>query len=100
MGLFNAIGSINRANDLLKRLENVMDLLEYNLNSGNYSSASTYRNEVASIMRQFLETVGQSKTAEISVYTFKGRKFRVMQLAMLLNGALCEVSAILSTKGY
>lgn len=100
MGLFNAYNSISTANNILKRLETVMDLLEYNINSGNYSSARTYCNEAASTVRAFLETVQQSKTAEISVYSFKGHKFKVMQLAMLFNQALGEANNILLANGY
>lgn len=100
MGLFNAYKSLAKANEILKRIENCIDLLEDNINSGNFSQARTYCNEAASRVREFLEVCGGSKTAEISVYTFKGQKFRVMQLAMLFNEALLNANFIIKQYGY
>lgn len=100
MGLFNAYKSLSKANDTLKRLEYTFDRLQTNMNMCNYFAARSYCNDAASLVRTFLETVEQSKTAEISVYTFKGQKFRVMQLAMLFNEALQSANAIIARNGY
>lgn len=50
--------------------------------------------------REFIEIVENSKTAEISVYTFKGQKSKVMQLALMFNEALQSANAIISRNGY
>lgn len=100
MGIFSGFRALSQANDILKRIENCMDLLEVYINSGNYAQARTYCNEAASKVRTFLEICESSKTAEISVYTFKGQKFRVMQLAMFFNEALQSANAILVRNGY
>lgn len=100
MGFFSGMKSVLRANDILKRIENCMDMLEYHLNAGNFAQARTYCNEAASRVREFIETVESSKTAEISVYTFKGQKFKVMQLALMFNEALQSANAIISRNGY
>lgn len=73
MGLFNAYKSLSKANDTLKRLEYTIGRLQTNMDICNYSAARSYCNDAASLVRTFLETVGQSKTAEISMYTFMGR---------------------------
>lgn len=100
MGLFDAYKSLSKANDTLKRLEYTFDRLQTNMNMCNYSAARSYCNDAASLAKTFLETVEQSKTAEISVYTFKGQKFRVMQLAMFFNEALQSANAIITSNGY
>lgn len=100
MGFFSGIKAVNRANDVLKRLENCIDMLEYNMNTYNFSQARTYCNEAASRVREFVEIVESSKTAEISVYTFKGQKFKVMPLLMMFNQALGNANEIISRNGY
>lgn len=100
MGIFNALGAISRANDILKRLEEVFDLLEHNLNIGNYSSARTYCNEAASNVRKFIEVIEQSSAAEIAVYKFKGQKFRVVQLSMLFTQVLGDINTFLKNEGF
>lgn len=100
MGLLKAYKSLSKANDTLKRLEYTFDRLQTNMDMCNYYAARSYCNDAASLARTFLETVEQSKTAEISVYTFKGQKFRVMQLAMFFNEAIRSANAIISENGY
>ena len=100
MGLFNAYKSLSKANDTLKRLEYTFDRLQTNMNMCNYSAARSYCNDAASLAKTFLESVQQSKTAEISMYTFMGQKMRVMQLAMLFNEALQSANAIITRNGY
>lgn len=100
MGLFNAYKSLSKANDTLKRLEYTIGRLQANMDICNYSAARSYCNDAASLVRIFLETVGQSKTAEISMYTFMGQKMRVMQLAMFFNEALQSANAIITHNGY
>lgn len=100
MGLFNAYKSLSKANDTLKCLEYTFGLLQTNMDMRNYSAARSYCNDAASLVRTFLETVEQSKTAEISMYTFMGQKMRVMQLAMFFNEALQSANAIISRNGY
>ena len=100
MGIFSGMKSVLRANETLKRIENCIDMLEYNLNAGNFTQARTYCNEAASRVREFIEIVENSKTAEISVYTFKGQKFRVMQLVLMFNEGLQSANAIISRNGY
>ena len=99
MGLFNAYNSLSKANDTLKRLEYTIGRLQTNMDICNYSAARSYCNDAASLVRTFLETVQQSKTAEISMYTFMGRKMRVMELAMLFNEALQIANAIITRNG-
>ena len=67
MGLFNAYNSLSKANDTLKRLEYTIGRLQTNMDICNYSAARSYCNDAASLVRTFLETVQQSKTAEISM---------------------------------
>ncbi|MDE7430570.1 MAG: hypothetical protein K2N34_01410 [Lachnospiraceae bacterium] len=100
MGLLNAYKSLSKANDTLKRLEYTFSRLQTNMDLCNYSVARSYCNDAASLARTFLETVEQSKTAEISMYTFMGHKMRVMQLAMFFNEALQSANAIITKNGY
>lgn len=100
MGLFNAYKSLSKANDTLKRLEYTFGRLQTNMNLRNYSAARSYCNDAASLARTFIETVEQSKTAEVSMYTFMGQKMRVMQLAMFFNEALQSANAIITRNGY
>lgn len=100
MGIFNAYKSLSKANDTLKRLEYTFGRLQTNMDMCNYSAARSYCNDAASLARTFIETVEQSKTAEISMYTFMGQKMRVMQLAMFFNEALESANAIITRNGY
>lgn len=100
MGLFNAYKSLSKANDTLKRLEYTFERLQTNLNMCNYSAARSYCNDAAALVRIFLETVEQSKTAEISMYTFMGQKMRVMQLALFFNEAIQSANATITRNGY
>lgn len=99
MGLFSGMKAVLRANEILKRIENCMDMLEYHLNSENYAQARTYCDEAVSRVRNFIEIVESSKTAEISVYSFKGQKFKVMQLLFMFNEALQSANAIIRHEG-
>lgn len=100
MGLFSAYKSLSKANDTLKRLEYTFGRLQHNMNICDYSAARSYCNDAASLVRTFLETVEQSKTVEISMFTFMGQKMRVMQLAMFFNEALQSANAIITRNGY
>ena len=100
MGLFSGMKAVLRANETLKRIEFCIEMLECHINSGNYAQARTYCNEAASRVRIFIEIVERSKTAEVSVYSFKGQKFKVMQLVLMFNEALQSANAIITHKGY
>ena len=100
MGIFNAYKSLSKANDTLKRLEYVFSRLQINMDMHNYSAARSYCNDAASLARTFLETVEQSKTAEISMYTFMGQKMRVMQLDLFFNESLQSANAIITRNGH
>ena len=100
MGFFNGMKSVMRANETLKRIEECIDMLEYYINSGDFAQARTYCNETARRVREFLEIMEGSKTAEVSVYKFKGQKFRSMQLALMFNEALQSANSIITSHGY
>ena len=100
MGFFSGYRTITSANNILKRIESCTDMLEYHLNAGNFAHARTYCNDAASHVREFLETVEQDHIAENAVYFFKGRKFTVLQLALLFNEALNSANAIIIHNGY
>ena len=100
MGFFNSMRVISKANDILRRMEGSLSLLEQNLNNGNYTAARTYCDECARNGREFLETVQMSQTAEMANYRFRGFKFNTVQLAMLFREALNSANEILTGKGY
>ena len=85
----NNIMTVECEGELSFLLDTIQRAKEYHLDGGSDN-----------VVKTFLETVEQSKTAEISVYTFKGQKFRVMQLAMFFNEALQSANAIITSNGY
>ena len=100
MGLFTGVRAVLTANDVLKRIESCFEMLNYNLDSGNLAQARTYCNDIAARAREFVEILEKSKTAEVSVYKFNGRKYKSLPLIIMITDVIDHTDKALKSLGY
>lgn len=92
MGIFNALSSIGKINDLLKEIEFQLKIIGDM--SENSVSNVRIQQEVEGLIRQYKQLVAlleNSSAARTAVYTFLGRKTRSWGILSFLNETIREL---------
>lgn len=99
MGLFNAISSINRVNNLLKDLENQVTIVQDQVRKN--ASAETLQNSMnvlKHIHQELIDTFGNSSGARVSMFTLFGDKMRMHDILTYSKNVIYNLAAIINNK--
>ena len=99
MGLFNAMSSINKVNNLLKDLENQVTITQDQVRRK--ASAETLRNSLnvlKHIHQELIDTFSSSSGARVAVFTLFGDKMRMHDILTYSKNVICNLAAIINNK--
>ena len=92
MGLFNAMSSIGKINDLLKETEYQLKIIgDMTDNSVHSSRVQQEVEELIKLYNQIGSLLENSSGARTAVYTFLGRKCRSWEILTFLNETIKEL---------
>lgn len=99
MGLFNAMSSINKINNLLKDLENqvtiTQDLVQSNASRWQLENCL---NVLKQIHQELIDTFTRSGGARVSVFTVFGDKMRMDDVLTYSKNVVINLAAIIAQK--
>ena len=96
MGLFNAISSINRVNNLLKDLENQVTITQDQVRRN--VPVETLRNSLnvlKHIHQELIDTFSNSSGARVSMFTLFGDKMRMHDILIYSKNIICNLTTII-----
>lgn len=99
MGLFNAMGSIGKINNLLKDFENqvtiTQDLVERNASA---QMLMNNLNVMKSIHQQLIDTFSNSSAARIAMFTIFGEKMQMDGILTYSKNVIYNLYAIIQNQ--
>lgn len=96
MGLFNAMSSINRVNNLLKDLENQVTITQDQVRRN--VPVETLRNSLnvlKHIHQELIDTFSNSSGARVSMFTLFGDKMRMHDILIYSKNIICNLTTII-----
>ena len=99
MGIFNAVSSINKINNLLKDLENEISITQDQVRSN--APVENMRNSLnvlKHIHQDLIDTFSNSSGARISVFTLFGDKMRMHDILFYSKNVIYNLAAIINNK--
>lgn len=99
MGLFNAMSSINKVNNLLKDLENQVTITQDQVRKN--ASAETLQNSMnvlKHIHQELINTFSNSSGARVSMFTLFGNKMRMHDILTYSKNVIYNLAAIINGK--
>ena len=96
MGLFNAMSSINRGNNLLKDLENQVTITQDQVRRN--VPVETLRNSLnvlKHIHQELIDTFSNSSGARVSMFTLFGDKMRMHDILIYSKNIICNLTTII-----
>ena len=99
MGIFNAISSINRVNNLLKDLENQVTITQDQLRrNAPVESLQNSLNVHKHIHQELIDSFGNSSGARVSMFTLFGDKMRMHDILTYSKNVIYNLAAIINDK--
>lgn len=99
MGLFNAMSSINRINNLLKDLENQVTITQDQVRKD--APAETLQNSLNVLKRihqEMIDAFSKSSAARVSAFTVFGDKMRMHDVLTYSKNVIYNLTAIINKK--
>lgn len=99
MGLFNAVSSINRVNNLLKDLENQVTITQDQVRrNAPVENLHNSLNVLKHIHQELIATFSNSSGARVSMFTLFGDKMRMHDILTYSKNVIYNVTAIINDK--